>query len=129
LTLFQYSVSSSFYATQSQNRCTGCGSSHHDQANEQLVHSQSIENRGYDFQTIVQRVAVLLDLPTEEIQGASKRSAIVKARNMVCFWAYTHLGMNQTQLALKFGVSQPAVCAAVQKGQKIIEQNKYDLMI
>jgi REP element-mobilizing transposase RayT len=97
------------------------------QANEQLEHTQSIKNQGYDFQTIVQRVAVLLDLPIEEIQGASKRSAIVKARNMVCFWAYTHLGMNQTQLALKFGVSQPAVCAAVQKGQKIIEQNKYDL--
>jgi REP element-mobilizing transposase RayT len=99
------------------------------QANEQLEYTQSLKNQGYDFQTIVQRVAVLLDLPIEAIQSASKRSGIVKARSMVCYWAYTHLGMNQTELALKFGVSQPAVCAAVKKGQKIIEQNRYDFFI
>ena len=99
------------------------------QANEQLEHIQSLKNQGYDFQTIIQRVAGLLDLPIEDILSDSKRSVIVKARNMVCYWAYTHLGINQTELALKFGVSQPAVCAAVQKGQKIIEQNRYDLII
>lgn len=99
------------------------------QANEQLEYTQSLKNEGYDFQRIIQRVAVLLDLPIEGIQSASKRSVIVKARNMVCYWAYTHLGMNQTELALKFGVSQPAVCAAVQKGQKIIEKNQYNLII
>ena len=99
------------------------------QANEQLEHIQSLKNQGYDFQTIIQRVAGLLDLPIEDILSDSKHSVIVKARNMVCYWAYTHLGINQTELALKFGVSQPAVCAAVQKGQKIIEQNRYDLII
>jgi transcription initiation factor TFIIIB Brf1 subunit/transcription initiation factor TFIIB len=83
------------------------------QSNEKLEHTQSLKNQGYDFQTIIQRVASLLDLPIENIQSASKCSVIVKARSMVCYWAYTHLGMNQTGLALKFGVSQPAVCAAV----------------
>jgi REP element-mobilizing transposase RayT len=96
-------------------------------ANERLEHTHSIKSKGYDFKTIIQRVGVLLDLPIEDIQSASKRTIIVKARNMVCYWAYTHLGMSQTELALKFGVSQPAVCIAVQKGQKIIEQNRYDL--
>jgi predicted XRE-type DNA-binding protein len=99
------------------------------QANEQLEHTQSIKDQGHDFQTIVQRVASLLDLSIEEIQSASKCSVIVKARSMVCYWAYTHLGMKQAQLAYKLGVSQPAVCATVQKGQKIIEQNRYDLII
>jgi REP element-mobilizing transposase RayT len=99
------------------------------QANERLEHTLSIKSQGYDLQTIIQRVSVLLDLPIKDIQSASKRSVIVKARNMVCYWAYTHLGMNQTELALKFGISQPAVCAAVQKGQKIIEQNRHDLII
>jgi chromosomal replication initiation ATPase DnaA len=99
------------------------------QANEQLEHTQSIKDQGYDFQTIVQCIASLLDLSIEEIRSASKRSVIVKARSMVCYWAYTHLGMKQTQLAYKFGVSQPAVCATVKKGQKIIEQNRYDLII
>lgn len=99
------------------------------QANERLEHTQSVKSHGYNFQTIIQRVSVLLDLPIEDIQSASKRMVIVKARHMVCYWAYAHLGMNQTELALKFGISQPAVCAAVQKGQKIIEQNRYDLLI
>jgi chromosomal replication initiation ATPase DnaA len=56
------------------------------QADEQLEHTQCIKDQGYNFQTIVQRVAVLLDLPIEEIQSASKRSVIVKARSMVCYW-------------------------------------------
>jgi chromosomal replication initiation ATPase DnaA len=99
------------------------------QANEQLEYTQSLKNQGYDFHTIIQHVVVLLDLPIEDIKSASKHSDIVKARNMACCWAYTHLGISQTELALKFGVSQPAVCAAVQKGQKIIEQNRYDLII
>ncbi len=97
------------------------------QANEQFERTYSLKARGYDFAKIVGRVATLLEMPVGEVKSASKRRACVKARSMVCFWAHKQIGMSQMELARKFGVTQPAVCAAVRNGQKIIEENQFKL--
>ncbi len=59
---------------------------------------------------------------------ASKSRNTVKARIMLCFWAFSELGMSQTSLAQRFGVSQPAVSSAVRKGEKTIKTAKYELL-
>jgi putative transposase len=77
-----------------------------------------VSARGYDFDKIVQRVAELLDLLETEARSSAKRRAVVKARSMVCYWAQNYLGVSQTELSRRYGVSQPAVCAGVQNGHK-----------
>jgi hypothetical protein len=95
--------------------------------------------RGYDYNKVVQRVADLLDMPEAEVLSPAKRRAAVKARSMVCYWAYQHLGIRhywaykylgvrQAELARRYGVSQPAVRAAVQNGRKIVEANGFELL-
>ena len=82
---------------------------------------------GYDFEKVVQRVAELLEMPEEEVTSAGKRRSVVKARSIACYWANRELGMSQMELARKFGVSQPAVCIAVQNGQKIVQEHQFKL--
>ena len=94
---------------------------------ERYENAYRLKILGYDFAKIVQRVATLLGMPVKEVKSAGKQRAVVQARSMVCYWAHTELGMSQTELAGEFGVSQPAVCAAVQKGQKIINKNQFKL--
>ena len=64
----------------------------------------------------------------DQVVTASKSRSAVKARGMVCFWAFSELGMSQTSLAQRFGVSQAAVCSAVRKGEKTIKTAKYELL-
>jgi putative transposase len=97
------------------------------QANERLESKYGLKAQGYDFQKVVQRVAELLDMSVEEVTSPGKRRSVVKARNLVCYWAHRELGMSQTELAGKFSVSQPAVSAAVQNGQKIVQEHQYIL--
>jgi REP element-mobilizing transposase RayT len=95
---------------------------------ERLESTYELKTQGYDFKKIVQRVAQLLDMPEEEVTRAGKQRSVVKARSLVCYWAHRELGMSQTELARKFSVSQPAVCAAVQNGQKIVQAHQYKLV-
>ena len=45
------------------------------------------------------------------------------------FWAYNELGTNQTELAQIFRISQPAVSAAVRKGEILVNNNGYMLSV
>jgi putative transposase len=97
------------------------------QSDERLEPTYALKIQGYDFDKIVQRVAELLDMPKAEVVSAGKRRSVVKARSIVCYWAHRKLGINQTELARKFGLSQPAVCAAVRNGQKIVQELQFEL--
>jgi putative transposase len=98
------------------------------QADERLKSKYFLKAQGYDFDKVVQRVAELLDMPEDEVTSPGKRRSVVKARSLVCYWAHRELGMSQTELAGKFSVSQPAVSAAVQNGQKIVQEHQYNLI-
>ena len=98
-----------------------------DHANEHLEHTYRLKAQGYTFSTIVDRVATLLDIPASDVKTASKRLISVKARSMACYWAQTELGISQVELARRFKVSQPAISAAVRKGQLIVNEHEYVL--
>ena len=75
--------------------------------------------------TIRGRISGTMD-PHQVVTARKSRNA-VKARSMVCYLAFSELGMSQTSLAQRFGVSQPAVSSAVRKGEKTINAAKYEL--
>ncbi len=97
-------------------------------ANESLERKHRLKSGGYNFEKVVERVAELLLMDPHQVVTASKSRNAVKARSMVCFWAFSELGMSQTSLAQRFGVSQPAVSSAVRKGEKTIKTAKYELL-
>ena len=92
-----------------------------------MEHTYRLKAQGYTFSTIVDRVATLLDIPASDVKTASKRLICVKARSMACYWAQTELGISQVELARRFKVSQPAISAAVRKGQLIVNEHEYVL--
>ncbi|MFZ0613310.1 MAG: helix-turn-helix domain-containing protein [Desulfobacterales bacterium] len=86
-----------------------------------------MKSRGYDFERLVTRVSAALGIEPSEVVTCSKRKNAVPGRNLACFWACRELGMSQIELAEKFGVSQPAVSAAVKKGERMVREKGYGI--
>ncbi|NIS78970.1 MAG: transposase [Anaerolineales bacterium] len=89
------------------------------QAEEQLERRYHLKASGLDFDKIVDRVADLMDMKREEVLASGKYKKAVEARSIVCFWAMRELGISQTVLAERFGISQPAVSMAVSRGERL----------
>jgi len=51
-----------------------------------------------------------------DVLAAGKYKKVNAARSLVCFWGVRELGISQIQLALRFGISQPALSMAVSRG-------------
>ena len=98
------------------------------QAGEQYERRYDLKARGYDFKPVFKRVSELLGMESNQVLTNSKNKRSVRARSLVCFWAFNELGMRQTELAQRFGITQPAVSSAVRKGEKIVTMEGYELL-
>jgi len=52
----------------------------------------------------------------------------VKVKSLLCFWAVIELGMSLIDLARELELSIPGVGYAVEKGETIVQDNKYQLI-
>jgi len=100
-----------------------------EQADEKYERRYYLKENGYDFEMVVERVSKLLDLNPVQVVTSSKNRCAVEARSLVCFWAHRELGITQTELAKKFGISQPAVSSAVNKGEKLVRETGHKLIV
>jgi REP element-mobilizing transposase RayT len=98
------------------------------EAKERLDRKYKLKSEGYDFDRIVTRVGDLMELQPQQVVTHGKRRCEVEARSIVCYWASTELGISQAVLSRKFGVSQPAVCAAIRRGEKIVNDKGLQLI-
>ncbi|MBA3029754.1 MAG: hypothetical protein FP816_13245 [Desulfobacteraceae bacterium] len=55
-----------------------------------------LATRGIILGAILSGVSKRLSITSEEIIGVSKERALVKARNLICYWAVQDLGMTMT---------------------------------
>lgn len=46
----------------------------------------------------------------------------------MCYWAVRKLGLTDTELAKRLGVTQPAVSYAVSRGEQIAKERNYNLV-
>ena len=81
-----------------------------------------------DRDNFVERLADVLDMPLESVWERNRRPQVVRARDLFCFWSSTELGLSATDLARRFGLSQPAVSIAIRRGDKIARENKFVLL-
>ncbi len=83
---------------------------------------------GYDFERLEQRVLQIYEIDQEELYLKGRKKIRAEARSLLFYWATRELGMSGTTLAERFGMSQPGVVYAANKGEKIARENKYQLL-
>jgi len=98
------------------------------QANERYERRYELKARGYNLNRIAKRVAELSGMEEHEVFSKGRQHRKVKARSLLCFWAVRELGMSLTDLARDLEMSTPGVGFAVERGEAIAHDNKYQLM-
>jgi hypothetical protein len=91
---------------------------------EKLERKYRLAAEGYTLGRVIERVAELFGMPSEEVTEGGKSRQKVEAQSLLCYWATTELGMSQIQLALRLGIHQPAVSHAVRRGAGLIRERK-----
>jgi REP element-mobilizing transposase RayT len=97
-------------------------------ANEQLEKRYQLKSRGFDLPKVAEKVAELMNIPVEMVWEKSRRPQVVKARDLVCYWANLELGISITALAKQFRRSQSTISVAVRRGETLAKENQYTLM-
>jgi REP element-mobilizing transposase RayT len=95
-------------------------------ADQQLERKYRIKNRGVGFDTVVERVATLLEMETREVLSPGKQKQLVQARSLVCFLAVQETTISQAELARRFSLSQPAISMAVDRGRQLAAAMEID---
>ncbi len=98
------------------------------QAEEQLQKKYRIKAEGYDFEKLVDRVAEITKLTSEEILDGIRDKKRTDARSILCFWAKEELGITQSYFAKKLNRTQSAVSYAVRRGSSLVESNSWKLI-
>ena len=98
------------------------------QANERYERGYELKARGYDLDRIAKRVAEIYGMEEREVFSKGRQHRKVKARSLLCFWAVRELRMSLTDLARELDMSTPGVGFAVERGEAIAHNNKYQLM-
>jgi putative transposase len=97
------------------------------EANEQLDHGYALKRRGFDLNRIANRVEELLGAEPGSIYSKGRRKEQTLARSLFCYWAVRELGMSNTDVGKKLGISQPAVGYAVRKGEAVAKKHGFQL--
>jgi hypothetical protein len=95
------------------------------QAGERFTRQCELRRRGYDFQTIAERVAEIYRMGVGEVLGRGRQRSRVEARSLLCYWAVKELGLSLTDLARRLNMSPPGLGYAVQRGETIAHDNGY----
>jgi len=97
-------------------------------ASEEAINRRyRLRAEGFDLERIIGRVGELFGMRPEEIKRAGKNPKEVASRSVVSYWAVRELGMSETEVARRLGVTQPAVSQAVKRGERIIEERHLKL--
>ena len=81
-----------------------------------------LKNRGFDFDKVVERVSSLFDLEKDYITHRGRQRDRVRARDLLCYWCATELGIPMADLARKLDLTLAAVSYAVKRGEEIAKE-------
>jgi len=98
-------------------------------AEENLDRRYRLMAKGYDIERVAERVAALTGVSVQDVlrPGRARRKVRVDARDLLCYWATTELGVRQTNLADMLRLTQPAISVAVKRGAELAGEKKYNL--
>ena len=94
-------------------------------ANEKLDRYYDIKSQGYNIEKVEKRVMEIFGVDKDVIYSKGRRKTQVAARSLLCYWAVRELGLTATELAKRFGMTQPAVSYAVSRRELIAKESNY----
>jgi putative transposase len=96
-------------------------------ADERFERKYALRERGINIDFIAAKVASMLGMEVADVWAKGRYRHIVTARSLVCFIAVRELGMTMTSLARRFDISTVAVGKSVERGARIVKENKYEI--
>jgi putative transposase len=97
------------------------------EAHEDYERKYELRKQGYDIDKIAEKAAEIAAVSSKEIFQPGKQPAKVKARSLFCYWAVRELGYTMVELAQKLNISQPSVSVCVNRGERIVLENKLSI--
>jgi putative transposase len=97
------------------------------EANEKFDRLYELKSKGYDLNKVEKRVREIYPIDKDELYSSGRQKIRVEARSLLCYWAVRELGISGTSLAKHLGMSQSGVVYAVNKGEKLAKERKYQL--
>ena len=76
---------------------------------------------------MAQRASNLYDIPPKHLRNGSRRSRLVEARSLFCFWAVRYGGFPAARVAAFLSMTPPAVGYAVERGDVVARDKGYAL--
>lgn len=96
-------------------------------AEEHFDRESSYRAEGFDFEKVAERVAELMKIDCGEIYRHGKEPTIVQARSLLCHWATHELGLTETDIATRLGITQSSVSRSAARGEEIARQKSWRL--
>jgi REP element-mobilizing transposase RayT len=97
------------------------------EANEKYDRLYEMKSKGYDLNKLEERVTEIYQIDKDELYSSGRQKTRMEARSLLCYWAVRELGISGTSLAKRLRMSQSGVVYAVNKGEKIAKEKKYQL--
>jgi len=98
------------------------------EAEEKFERFYELKSKGYDLDTVEQKVCRIFDVEPDEIYSKSRQKTRAEARGLYCYWAVVELGYALADLARILGMTGQGVGYAVRRGERIAKENNYRLI-
>jgi len=96
-------------------------------ADEKLERTYQYKSKGYNLNSVIEKVSELLEMENIDLLGGGKQSKVVMARSLVCYFANSELGLTTVELSRRLNVCQSAVSRSVIRGKEIADKEGYKL--
>jgi len=97
------------------------------QSREAYEEKYCLKAKGIKIEQVGERVAEIVGMPVSDVWLSGKQPKRVLARDLICYWSTSRLGITQAWLSKKFRISQSAVSHSVERGRNLVIQNNYTL--
>jgi len=89
----------------------------------------SVKADGYDLKDLIERVAGVTGVKSDEIIRSGRRRKASGARDLLCCWATEHLNVRQQELAGLLNITQSPVSMAAGRGRVLDDELKLNFEI
>ncbi|MHB8108924.1 MAG: hypothetical protein ACYDHW_02700 [Syntrophorhabdaceae bacterium] len=89
-----------------------------ERAQQAMTNRYEARIAGTNIMSIEKEICALYDIVENDLKTAGRQRKVVEARSIICFLAVELLGIASKDLALRYGITEPAVSYLLKKGCK-----------
>ena len=97
------------------------------EAREACKRKYRLAAKGLGLDDLAERAAEIMGIDPELVWARGKQPKLVQARSLLCYWATKELGISQSALSKRLGLSPPAVSLSVVRGRQLVGKFQYSI--